>query len=61
MNENLRKIRIENGEKEDGIAELLNISTSEYIDKEKGVISMTNGEKKVLSEYYGIDINKLNY
>ncbi|MEA4825299.1 MAG: hypothetical protein VB130_01510 [Clostridium sp.] len=61
MNENLRKIRIENGETEDGIAELLNISTSEYIDKEKGVISMTNGEKKVLSEYYGIDINKLNY
>lgn len=61
MNENLKKIRIENGETEDGIAELLNISTSEYIDKEKGVISMTNGEKKVLSEYYGIDINKLNY
>lgn len=61
MNENLRKIRIENGETEDGIAELLNISTSEYINKEKAVISMTNGEKKVLSEYYGIDINKLNY
>ncbi|QGU96319.1 hypothetical protein GOM49_15535 [Clostridium bovifaecis] len=59
MNENLKNIRIENGETEENIAELLNISVSEYIDKEKGVISTTNGEKKTLSEYYGIDINKL--
>lgn len=57
MNENLKNIRIENGESTENIAELLNISVSEYIDKEKGVISTTNGEKKVLSEYYGMDIN----
>lgn len=61
MNENLKNIRIENGETEENVAELLNLKTSEYIDKENGVISMTNGEKKLLSEYYGIDINKLSY
>ncbi|MFU0824197.1 MULTISPECIES: helix-turn-helix domain-containing protein [Clostridium] len=59
MNENLRNIRIENGETEENIAELLNIPVSEYIDKEKGIISTTNGEKKILAEYYGVDINKL--
>lgn len=57
MNENLKNIRIENGESAENIAELLNISVSEYIDKEKGVISMTNGEKKLLAEYYGIGLN----
>lgn len=59
MNENLKTLRIENGETEENIAKLLNISPSEYIDKEKGVISTTNGEKKILSEYYGIGINEL--
>lgn len=59
MNDNLRKIRIENGETENNIAALLNISVSEYMDKEKGIISTTNGEKKMLAEYYGVDINKL--
>jgi transcriptional regulator with XRE-family HTH domain len=57
MNENLKNIRIENSESAENIAELLNISISEYIDKEKGVISMTNGEKKLLAEYYGIGLN----
>lgn len=59
MNENLRNIRIENGETVENIAELLNIPVSEYIDKEKGIISTTNGEKKILAEYYGVDIDKL--
>ncbi len=59
MSENLKNVRIENSETTENIAELLNISVSEYIDKERGVISMTNGEKRLLAEYYGVDINKL--
>jgi transcriptional regulator with XRE-family HTH domain len=59
MSENLKNIRIENGESPENIAELLNISFSEYIDKERGVISMTNGEKKLLADYYGVGLNDL--
>ncbi|MCY6957466.1 helix-turn-helix domain-containing protein [Clostridium brassicae] len=53
MESNLKNIRLENGAKIEEIAELLNISVDEYINKEDGVISLTNGEKKLLSEYYG--------
>lgn len=52
MESNLKNIRLENGAKIEEIAELLDISVDEYIDKEDGVISLTNGEKKLLSEYY---------
>lgn len=50
---NLKTVRLENGARESDMAELLNISVNEYIDKENGVISLTNGEKELLSEYYG--------
>ncbi|WMJ80432.1 hypothetical protein RBU49_16750 [Clostridium sp. MB40-C1] len=52
MESNLKNIRLENGAKIEEIAELLDISVDEYIDKEDGIISLTNGEKKLLSEYY---------
>lgn len=53
---NLKTARLENGARESDMAELLNISVNEYMDKENGVISLTNGEKQVLSEYYGKDV-----
>lgn len=53
---NLKTVRLENGARETDMAELLNISVNEYVDKENGVVSLTNGEKKLLSEYYGENI-----
>lgn len=58
MNKNLKNLRLENGESEKDIAALLNISVSEYIDKEKGIISTTNGEKKKLADFYEVDLEK---
>ncbi|MCY6354636.1 helix-turn-helix domain-containing protein [Clostridium sp. ZS2-4] len=53
---NLKTARLENGAREADMAELLNISVNEYIDKENGVISLSNGEKQILSEYYGQNV-----
>lgn len=60
MKSNLQKIRLENDAKVEDVAEMLNISKEEYMDKESGVISLTNSEKKILSTYYGKDIFKNN-
>ncbi|GAA0180725.1 hypothetical protein SH2C18_33680 [Clostridium sediminicola] len=60
MNENLKELRKANGNSEAEIGELLEISADEYIKKENGLINLTNGEKGVLSEYYGIDKKSLN-
>lgn len=46
MNENLRNIRIENGETVENIAELLNIPVSEYIDKEKELYQQLMEKRK---------------
>ncbi|MCY6371437.1 hypothetical protein [Clostridium ganghwense] len=61
MKTNLKSIRLENGEKVEEMAELLNISAAEYIDKENGVISLTNGEKEILSEYYKENVFENNF
>lgn len=53
---NLKTVRLENGAREADMAELLNISVNEYVDKENGVISLTNGEKELLSEFYGKNV-----
>lgn len=59
MNENLKELRIKNSNTEAEIGELLDISTGEYIKKESGLISLTNGEKEMLCEYYGVNKNGL--
>lgn len=60
MKNNLQKIRLENDSKIEDVAEILNISKEEYMDKESGVVSLSNNEKNILSNYYGKDIFKNN-
>lgn len=59
MNENLKELRMKNAITQTEIGELLDISTKEYIQKESGLVSLTNGEKEILCEYYGVENNSL--
>jgi DNA-binding XRE family transcriptional regulator len=55
MNEQLKKIREQNFNTLNEIAELLEISPKEYQQKEEGKMSLTNYERKTLAEYYGVN------
>ena len=55
LNNSLKKLRINNSESEQEIADILNLSVSEYLDKEEGLVSLTNGEKKVLNDHFNVE------
>ncbi len=53
LNEKLKDLRIENRNTQTEIGELLDITSQEYEQKEKGKVSLTQAEKNTLAEYYG--------
>lgn len=54
MHNRLKDFRIKQEKSGEEIANMLNLSEDEYLDKERGKVSLTNYEMKLLCQYYDI-------